>query len=208
MTDQDIIKEVRNGRKAEFRHLIKRCNQPLFRTALAILKNESDAEDAVQTAYMKAFLHLDSFKGESSFQTWITRILINECKMMLRSRRPVGSIENMIENETQQARVEMENPDSKEVRKWIEAAVIELPEKYRLVYMLRELNEYSTEEVMTILSLSEENVKVRLHRAKSLIRDTLLRKVKKTELFEFGNQRCERLTERVMISLGSLQAEN
>src|SRR5689334_1577504 len=89
-----VINRVRQGNKEEFRHIIRECNQPLYRTAIVILKNESDAEDAVQSAYLKAYLHLQSFRGESSFLTWITRILINECKMMLRKKKETTSLDH------------------------------------------------------------------------------------------------------------------
>jgi RNA polymerase sigma factor (sigma-70 family) len=199
-----IIQKVRNGEKEQFRHLISHCNQPLYRTAIVILKNESDAEDAMQSAYLKAFAHLNSFKGEATFLTWITRILINECKMLLRKRRNVASLDNEevldIQSNIESA---VDQISKQQLHKWLEKSIIDLPEKYRLVYITREVNEMSTEETASTLGLSEENVKVRLHRAKSLIRESLMKNVRSEELFSFGSKRCEALADRVMRNLES-----
>lgn len=198
------VKKVLQGDKQEFRNIVRECNQPLYRTAIVILKNESDAEDAIQSAYLKAYLHLHSFRGESSFLTWITRILINECKMMLRKRKDTGSLEN-IEVKEKQSNTEnvVDRMSRNQLNQWLEKALLELPEKYRLVYVIREVNELSTENTAEALGLTAENVKVRLHRAKSLIRENLLKQVGVQELFPFGNQRCNLLTERVMQALNA-----
>lgn len=195
----NTIAKILQGDKEAFRVIVRECNQPLYRTAIVILKNESDAEDAIQSSYLKAYLHLNSFRGESSFLTWITRILINECKMMLRKRKDTGSLE---EKEVKEIQSNTENVvdsiNRNQMNQWLEQALLDLPEKYRLVYVTREVNELSTENAAQVLDLTEENVKVRLHRAKALIRENLLKQVNVQELFPFGNQRCDRLTQRVM----------
>jgi RNA polymerase sigma-70 factor, ECF subfamily len=208
-----IIDKVLRGNKEEFREITRSCNQSLYRIAYAILKNESDAEDALQTTYLKAYIHLPSFRKESSFNTWITRILVNECNMILRGKKklePLDCLEAM-----KQPSLNLNAMDTlyhQQLRHWLEQAVLNLPEKYRMVYILREVNELSTEESAIALDLTEENIKVRLHRAKSLIRENLLHHVRAQELFLFGNQRCLRMTDRVMhrISLlpETLQSQN
>jgi RNA polymerase sigma factor (sigma-70 family) len=204
-----IIDEVRKGNKEEFRHIIKACNQPLFRTALVMLKNEADAEDAVQSAYLKAYLYLPSFKGESSIVTWITRILINECKMVLRRKHATLPMElEEVKQKQSDGESDMDNIDKKQVRQWLERAVMDLPDKYRLVYVVREVNELSTEKAAEALGLSEDNIKVRLHRAKLLIRENLLKHVKAQELFPFGDRRCEHLTKSVMLAIRNSQCAN
>jgi RNA polymerase sigma-70 factor (ECF subfamily) len=204
-----VIDEVRKGNKEEFRHIIRLCNQPLFRTALVMLKNETDAEDAVQSAYLKAYLYLPSFRGESSFVTWITRILINECKMVLRRKHATLPMElEEVKQKQSNGENDMGNVDKKQIHQWLEKAVMDLPDKYRLVYVVREVNEFSTEKAAEILELSEENVKVRLHRAKALIRENLLKHASATELFPFGNQRCDRLADKVMLTIRNMQCEN
>jgi RNA polymerase sigma factor (sigma-70 family) len=206
---QTVVDEVKKGNKEEFRHIISQCNQPLFRTALVMLKNESDAEDAVQSAYLKAYLYLPSFRGESSFVTWITRILINECKMVLRRKRAILPLEaEEVRKKQSPEENDMNNIDKKQIHQWLESAVMDLPDKYRIVYVVREVNEFSTEKTAEILGLTQDNVKVRLHRAKSLIRENLLKKVSARELFPFGDQRCNNLTERVMLAIRNMQCEN
>jgi RNA polymerase sigma factor (sigma-70 family) len=204
-----VINRVRLGNKEEFRHIIRECNQPLYRTAIAILKNDSDAEDAVQSAYLKAYLHLQSFRGDSSFLTWITRILINECKMMLRKKKETTSLDH---REVMQKPSINENAvdtlNKKQLNQLLERAVLDLPEKYRLVYVVREVNEFSTEKTAAVLGLTEDNVKVRLHRAKSIIRENLLQQVSIKELFPFGNLRCDLMAERVMQAILSMYPEN
>jgi RNA polymerase sigma factor (sigma-70 family) len=195
------INKVLDGKKEEFRHVIRACNQPLYRTALVILKNESDAEDALQSTYLKAYLHLPAFRGEASFMTWITRILINECNMIRRKQKVTATLD--IEEPTHETLTgnAMDSLDKNQMQQWLEHAVLELPEKYRLVYVVREVNEFSTKEAADLLQLSEENIKVRLHRAKALIRANLLQKISPREIFLFGNVRCNALAERVMYGI-------
>lgn len=201
------IDKVLQGNKDEFRLITSFCNQRLYRTAYAILKNESDAEDALQTTYLKAYMKLEGFKRESSFMTWVTSILINECKMILRSKKIYEGLDTAeVIRQPSVTNSAMDMLHHKQLRQWLEQAILSLPEKYRLVYMLREINELSTEETAMTLSLGEENVKVRLHRAKSLIRENLLRHVRKHELFPFGDIRCSRLTDRIMEKINLLPA--
>ncbi len=194
-----IIKKVLQGDKEEFRHIIKVCNQPLYRTAVAILKESSDAQDAVQSTYLKAYTHLETFRGEASFLTWITRILINECKMMLRKKKQTTSLDlEEVSRKPSQNEDVVESLYKNQLKHVLESAVMELPEKYRLVYVVREVNEFSTRKTADVLGITEENVKVRLHRAKTIIRENLLQNVEAKELFPFGNAHCDLLTERVM----------
>jgi RNA polymerase sigma factor (sigma-70 family) len=200
-----IISEVLSGDKEKFRVLIQACNDPLYKTAIVILKNEADAEDALQTTYLKAYLHLKSFRQESAFLTWITRILINECRMMLRRKRSTTSIDNdEIMEKPSLNETAMDSLNNKQISQLLEKAVMNLPEKYRLVYVVREVNELSTEKTAEALGITEDNVKVRLHRAKSLIRESLLQKVSVTELFPFHKSRCHRIADRVMKDIEQL----
>ena len=137
--------------------------------------------------------------------TWITRILINECKMMLRRRKQGFSLDlsEVMEKHSISDNA-METLNKQQINQWLEQAVLNLPEKYRLVYVIREVNEISTDKTAAMLGISEENVKVRLHRAKSMIKEQLLGKATAQELFAFGNNRCLRLTEKVMQALEGL----
>lgn len=201
------IDKVLRGEKEEFAAITRQCNQSLYRVAYAILKNESDAEDVVQTTYLKAYVHLSRFRKDSSFKTWITSILVNECNMQLRKRRKAFTLDSMeVMKQPSLNANAMDLLYHQQLRHWLEQAVLSLPEKYRMVYILREVNELSTEESAMVLNLSEENIKVRLHRAKSLLRENLLHHVRVQELFLFGNQRCMRMTDRVMERIAALPA--
>lgn len=201
------IDKVLHGEKEAFAEITRQCNQSLYRVAYAILKNEADAEDVVQTTYLKAYVNLSSFRKESSFKTWITSILVNECNMQLRKKKKEFTLENseVLKQPALNANA-MDLLYYQQLRHWLEQAVLSLPEKYRTVYILREVNELSTEESALALSISEDNIKVRLHRAKSLLRENLLHQVRAQELFLFGNQRCMRMTDRVMDRIAALPA--
>lgn len=206
---RETIDRVVRGEKEQFRHIIKACNLPLYRVAIVILKQEADAEDAMQSAYLKAFQHLSTFRKESSFVTWITRILINECKMVLRSKKPTITLED---SEANVQHVKADNPIEmmykKQINELVEQTVLSLPEKYRLIYTFREINEVSTEETALTLGLTQENVKVQLHRAKTIIKENILRKIPVQDLFPFGNHRCDTLTDQVMKSITDLAVKN
>ena len=201
------IEKVLQGEKEEFAEITRQCNQSLYRVAYAILKNESDAEDVIQTTYLKAYVHLSNFRKEASFKTWITSILVNECNMLLRKKKKAFSLDGQEVMSQPSLNVNaMDLLYHQQLRHWLEQAVLSLPEKYRMVYILREVNELSTEESALALNISEENIKVRLHRAKSLLRENLLHHVRAQELFLFGNQRCMRMTDRVMQRIVTLPA--
>lgn len=203
-----VIRKVLQGQKEEFRLIITECNQPLYRTALAILKTSADAEDVVQSTYLKAYTHLHTFRGESSFMTWITRILINECRMFLRKRKQTLSLDHDdVKTKPSLTEDVVEHLYKNQLTGLLEDAVMELPEKYRLVYVVREVNEFSTRKTADVLGITEENVKVRLHRARTLIRENLLQHVQAKELFPFGDHHCEALTERVMNLIRAIPAE-
>jgi len=201
----ETIDRVVAGDREQFRHIIKACNLTLYRVAIVILKHEADAEDAMQSTYLKAFLHLSGFRKESSFTTWVTRILINECKMILRSKKSTASLED---SEVKIQHVKADSPIEmmykKQINHLVEQTILSLPEKYRLVYTFREVNEFSTEETAFALGLTQENVKVQLHRAKTIMKENILRKIPVGELFPFGNHRCDTLTEHVMKSITEL----
>ena len=200
------IKKILQGDKEEFRHIIRECNQPLYRTAMVILKDADDAEDAVQSAYLKAYMHLESFRGDAAFLTWITRILINECKMMLRKKKHTAPLEQDEVRKKESLNEDVVDTLNKsQIKSMLETALLDLPEKYRLVYVVREVNDFSTQKAASMLGITEENVKIRLHRAKAIIRENLLQQVDVKELFPFGNQRCDLMAERVMRAIYALQ---
>jgi RNA polymerase sigma-70 factor (ECF subfamily) len=206
--DDEIVARVRGGDTAVFEILMRRYNQRLFRAARAILRDDADAEDAVQQAYLAAYSHLDQFAGTAQFSTWLTRIAIREALGKLRSRKRRGEVD--LEGQKEEVFMSDETGDSpeshaarRELAGVLESAVDALPEIYRIVFMMREIEQLSTTETADVLELSEEAVKVRLHRARGMLRDGLLAKVDRSlsGTFPFMGERCDRIVANVMARL-------
>jgi RNA polymerase sigma-70 factor (ECF subfamily) len=197
--DEMLVKQVLGGDKKAFEALIRRHNQRLFRTGMALLKNETDVEDAMQTAYINAYLNLSKFEGRSAFATWLTRIMLNQCyeqqRRMALARTPLGTSDNLIN---------MATPDrelgNKELTRMLETAVEQLPENYRLVFMLREVEELSVRETAEVLDIEAANVKTRLNRAKNMLRDHL-RGYMKENVYSFHLIRCDKIVAGVFSAL-------
>lgn len=198
------------------RHLITANNQRLFRTAWSILKDRSEAEDAVQAGYLNAFTAIGRFEGRSSLSTWLTRIIVNEALSRLRAQRRRRSqlqadgvqILGAYRERLAQASAEPE-PDAtvarEQLRVLIERAVAGLPDEFRAVFVLREIEDLSTEETAHALAIPIATVKTRLHRARARLRQALAPEVKGalTGSFPFAGADCAALTQRVMALLSS-----
>ncbi|HEX6836822.1 MAG TPA: RNA polymerase sigma factor [Polyangia bacterium] len=208
LSDEDVVARVRGGDTAVFEILMRRYNQRLFRAARAILRDDADAEDAVQQAYLAAYAHLDQFAGTARFSTWLTRIAIREALGKLRTRKRRGEVELDVQQEETMMKDEPdESPEQyanrRELSGILEAAVDGLPEIYRVVFMMREVEQLSTSECAEVLELSEEAVKVRLHRARAMLREGLFARVDKSlsSTFPFLGARCDRIVAAVMAKL-------
>jgi len=164
--DEEILERVRCGDTASCESIMRRYNQRLFRVARAILKSDTDAEDAVQNAYIQAFLHLGQFQGDAAFSTWLTRIAIREACLLLRRSRLYASGDLDMFDSSRSGEDPERDVLRSEMRTLIEQAANRLPLKYRLVFMLRDVEELSTAETARCLNTSDKNVKVRLHRAR------------------------------------------
>jgi RNA polymerase sigma factor (sigma-70 family) len=199
-SESDLIKDILAGEPSLYEHFIRKYNQRLFRAGMSILNNDMEVEDAMQTAYIKAYEHLGTFKNHSSFGTWITRILINECllqkKNKLRLQIADGNHSEKISHMDTPARKLM----NKELGGVLENAIAGLPEKYRLVFVLREVEELSVKETAEVLLLEESNIKVRLNRAKTMLRESLSGYVKEN-VFAFHLTRCDRIVGHVFKEL-------
>lgn len=209
-----LVALARSGRRAAFAQLMRRCNQRLFRVARGVVHDDSEAEDVVQAAYVQAFEHLDTFRGEAAVLTWLTRIVLNEAHMRLRARKPVVGIEAIDAAQQEGGRV-LEFPNRagtedpaaaasrREIRVLLERAIDALPEPFRLVFMMREIEECSIEETATCLGLRPETVKTRLHRARRQLRASLHDTLSTSlgDAFPFLGPRCDRITERVLARL-------
>jgi len=192
-----------------FRAIIKTHNQRLYRIARGILRNDAEAEDVVQEAYVRAFANLATFRGDSSLATWLSRIVINEALGRLRKRRRTVA---MPENpEAQIIRFPLNPSDDPErtmaqrqILALVERATDSLPDIYRMVFVARVIEGLSMEETADLLGVRPETVKTRLHRARSLLRKALDDEIGPVLLdaFPFAGRRCERLTKAVMGQLG------
>jgi RNA polymerase sigma-70 factor, ECF subfamily len=216
LTDAEIVERVRAGERALFEILMRRHNQRVYRTARAIVKDERDVEDIMQQAYVNAFTHLHQFKERSQFSTWLTRIVLNEAfgrRRKLQSESMASVPPNVDQGPGAfMERITSPQPDPEhqayagELRRVLEEAVDSLPETYRAVFMLRDIEGLSTSETGEGLGLGEEAVKTRLHRARALIRRAVSTRIglAAAGAFQFEAPRCDRVVAAVFAIIPSL----
>ncbi|MDP4149568.1 MAG: sigma-70 family RNA polymerase sigma factor [Bacteroidota bacterium] len=204
LSEGEVINRILAGEKQLFEWIVRRYNQRLFRIGMSLLKDETEVEDAMQATYVKAYEHLRQFERRSSAGTWLVRILLNECLAQRKRRQKLQTHHNTEEMETKPA---IHTPSNillnKELGKVLENALAQLPEKYRVVFVLREIEEMSTRETGDALGIEEPNVKVRLNRAKTMLRDNLNGYFKETA-YPFHLTRCDLMVERVFRGIASL----
>ena len=206
LSDEEVVARVLEGDTAAFELLMRRHNQRLYRTARAILRDDAEAEDVMQDAYVRAYEHLDQFAGRAKFSTWLTRIAVHEALARVRRRGRFEAIETMVGSSGGNMTFASHAPSpeqqavSAQSNSLLEAAILDLPDGYRSVLMMRDIEELSTSETAECLSLSEENVKVRLHRARALLRRELYAKAGKSRssAFAFMGERCDRVVSKVL----------
>jgi RNA polymerase sigma-70 factor (ECF subfamily) len=201
MRDEELVKRIVSGEKRLYEQLMRKYNQRLYRISRSIVNDDAAAQDIMQTAYLNAYLNLANFQAKSSFATWLTQILINESLLYKkRSRRHQEAISNNKENPIhhQTPLSELMNNELKTI---LEQSVSGLPEKYRLVFVMREMEEMSVNETMEVLNLSESNVKVRLNRAKEMLRINLSSHYKSSHVYHFHLTRCDTVVKFVMAQI-------
>ena len=194
-----------------FRVIMQRHNRRLYRVARGVVHDDSEAEDVVQEAYVLAFSNLAKFRGDASLATWLTRITLNEALGRLRRSRPTVDLSILDSPQGEGAQVipfptmpSNEDPErnaaQREIRCLIERAIDELPEIFRVVFVMRDVEDMSIEETAAFLSLRPETVKTRLHRARKLLRQALNDKLAPvlTDVFPFAGRRCQRITDEVL----------
>lgn len=219
LEDTALAGLAQGGHREAFRHIMQRCNQRLFRVARGVLNDDAEAEDVVQEAYAHAFEKLATFRGEASLLTWLTRIVLNEAHGRLRQRRPTVDIDQIEISQTDGGQIVQfpskfgnEDPAAgaarAQIRRLVEHAIDELPELFRIVFVMREIEQCTVEETAATLELRAETVKTRLHRARRLLRtalqDTLAATL--TDAFPFLGPRCNRMTEHVLARLDPMLA--
>jgi RNA polymerase sigma-70 factor (ECF subfamily) len=199
MTDEELIARILAGEKRLFELLIRKYNQRLYRIGMSILENEAEAEDAMQTAYINAYEHLSGFEQRSTFGTWLTRIMLNQCYEQKRKSRQV--LVNLEPDNFVTMNTAVNELTNKELSGALQQAVAKLPEKYRLVFVLREIEDLSVRETSAALNIEESNVKVRLNRAKTMLRENL-NSYMKDYVYSFHLTKCDRIVNNVLHRLG------
>ena len=220
-TDQEVVDRVRAGETALYEIIMRRYNQRLYRVTYAILRDETEAEDVIQDAYVRAYQHLDQFAGYAPFSIWLTRIAVHEALRRLQLRKRTQQFEDaehdeeafMSDSEANVAETSLDpeqRASNAELGQLLEEAVLDLPEQYRAVIMLRDVEELSTAETAAALELTEQNVKVRLHRGRAMMRDRLFARVGASgkNAFPFMGVRCDRIVSGVFTRLRELNPES
>ena len=204
-SDGEIVRQVLDGNAAMFELLMRRYNERVYRAARAIVRDEHEAEDVMQQAYVNAFTHLRQFNGSARFSTWLTKIAINESLARVRRRGRYEEFDDERSNvEPFMSSTPADNPERQafatELRGLLEWAIDTLPDGRREVFMLREVEGLSTLEVAESLDVSEDVVKTRLSRGRAALRRVLLERTGATapEAFRFYRPRCDRVVQQVL----------
>lgn len=199
-TDIDLINRVLNGEQAVYEQLIRRHNSSLFRIGMSILQNDADVEDMMQTTYINAWQHLASFRQEAAFGTWLKRIMINECNQLLRKRKQ--QVQESLDRYDAVTENIKESPENavlnKELSVAMQKALLLLPEKYRSIFLLRVVDNLSVAHTAEVLGISPVNVKVRLIRAKLMLKEKVSNYYKNDVVFPFHLIRCDRIVNHVL----------
>ena len=212
--DLNLARRALAREASAFRTIMTRHNQRLYRLARSILRNDGEAEDVLQEAYMRAFASLAGFRGESTLATWLSRIVINEALGRLRKRGRARTVPLPDEGSAMAEIIPFplnaasddpeRNMAQRQILKFVEQATDALPETFRTVFVARAIEGLSVEETAELLGIKPETVKTRLHRARKLLREKLDEQIGPVLLdaFPFAGKRCERITEAVMKRLG------
>jgi RNA polymerase sigma-70 factor, ECF subfamily len=213
--DAELVQRARQRDAGAFRAIMRRYNRRLYRVARSVTRDDSEAEDVVQEVYLRAFTNLGTFRGDSSLATWLTRIALNEALGRLRRRRPTVELSTLDAESQDETRIIQfpqmtanSDPEravaQREIRLLMERAIDELPEAFRIVFVMREIEELSVEETANFLNLPEATVKTRLHRARRLLREVLEEQLAPAlaDAFPFDGMRCTRMADRVLERLG------
>jgi RNA polymerase sigma-70 factor (ECF subfamily) len=212
LTDQEVVNRVLAGETALYEVIMRRYNQRLYRVARAILQSDVEAEDVMQDAYVRAFTHLGQFAARAPFSSWLTRIAVNEALARRRSSKRHQEVDvTEIDGEKSMQDLDKspdpeQNASSAQLRGFLEQAVLDLPDQYRTVVMLRDIEELSTAETADALDLTVENVKIRLHRGHSMIRNWLFDRIgaEAKEAFPFMGMRCDHVVQIVFNRLANI----
>lgn len=214
LSDESVVRRVLDGEIALFEIIMRRHNQRLYRIARAVLRDDAEAEDVMQDAYVKAYEHLGQFEGRASFATWLSRIAFHEALARARRSKRVVEFETIPEPEKEAMQSSLDpNPSPEqeasnaEVRGILEQEIEALPDTYRIVCVLRDIEEVDSAEVAAILNITPANVKMRLSRAHALLRKRLYLRAgtQSHKAFVFEAPRCDRVVKAVFRKLETVR---
>ena len=210
-SDLEIIQRINEGDIKLFEILIRRYDPFLYKIGRTYRYNHENTEDLMQDTYINAYTNLKRFENRSSFKTWLTRIMLNQCyqkrhKLSFKNEIIGGDVQNekssiLFHHSTNNEKIAM----NKELGRVLENAIHKIPEEYRIVFSLRELNGLSVAETAEALDISESNVKVRLNRAKKMLRSEIMEMYSPQEIFEFNLIYCDVMVNRVMAKIYELK---
>ncbi|WP_027664555.1 RNA polymerase sigma factor [Rhizobium leguminosarum] len=215
LSDADLVPLAKMGDEPAIRTIVQRHNQRLFRTARAVIRNDAEAEDVVQAAYVKAFTNLATFRGDAQLSTWLTRITLNEALGRVRARKNTTGLGEIDMQTTGPGGEVLQFPSSlsatdpetelarSQARHLLENAVDELPDDFRAVFVLRDIEGMSTDEAASYLGIRPETAKTRLHRARKMMRQSIEKQLSGafSALFPFDGARCAFMADRVIAAL-------
>jgi RNA polymerase sigma-70 factor (ECF subfamily) len=203
LTDEELVREIVAGRTALFEIVMRRHNERLYRAARAILRDDAEAEDVMQQAYVNAYAHLEQFDGQAAFATWLTRIAVYEALSRVRRRQRLNLTDAVIEDQPMPL-PSSSDPEqqamTRELGTLLEAAIEQLPDGSREVFVLRAVQGLSTADTAGSLDISEDAVKTRFSRAKAMLRRDLAERagILAPTVFAFQAPRCDRVVAAVL----------
>lgn len=209
MSDLEVVERIQRGEAALFEVLMRRYNARIYRVVRSILGREADVEDVMQQAYLNAFLHLDQFAGQAQFSTWFTRIAVHEALRRARKADRMPHVDESPDMEPAVDRLADREPSpehrayGREMAALLEQAVDALPDGFRSVFVLREVEGLTTRETAECLDVNEDTVKTRLHRAKAQLRRDLAVRIgdHASSAYVFHASRCDRVVAAVLAQL-------
>ena len=194
--DEDVVAAVVGGERAAFELLVRRHNQRFYRAARAITHSDDEAEDVLQQAWLDIYRNLSHFRGTSAFTTWATRITINAAIALVRKRTPIAEVKDTMPSTD----APDDAVDAAQLGKLLEGTLAQLPQGHREVMVLRDVLELDTAETAEMLGLTEEAVRVRLHRARAAVAAALTEQML-DKVYAFAGARCDRITRNVMAAI-------
>jgi len=204
LTDEEVVERVCNGERALYELLMRRHNQRIYRAARAIVRDPAEAEDVMQDAYVRAYENLSSFAGRATFATWLTKIAVHEALARVRRRGRFVDAEDFMPTLASDAPDPEQRASDRELGAALEDAIDTLPDQFRAVFVLRDVEGLSTAETAECLGINEETAKTRLHRARTILRARLLSRAQELlpGTFSFGESRCDRVVAAVLSRIG------